>query len=51
MYMHYIAEFAYGNSAGPFNIFPLDISWIGGQGAVFRCNECVWLVPGTEGNR
>jgi len=47
MYAYYIAEYAYGNSAGPFNNFTMELEWWGGQNGQLRCNESVWIVPGT----
>jgi len=46
MFVFYIAEFAFGNSAGPFSTFCLDHEWLP-QDFAIRCNESIWLVPGT----
>jgi hypothetical protein len=43
MFIHYMAEYPYDLEPGPFLIFTHEVDWNG----IFRCNECVWIVPGT----
>jgi hypothetical protein len=44
MFIFYYAEYAYGQCAGPHSVFILDHDW---PESGMRCNESVWLVPGT----
>jgi len=47
MYIFYVAEYAYGHSAGPFSIFHWEFIWNAGTLGHLKCNECIWIVPGT----
>jgi hypothetical protein len=45
MFIHYIAEYADINSS--YSIFPWAFVWNAGTLGHLKCNECIWIVPGT----